>query len=157
VHRSGPRCTTQKFDTTAYRHATGNLERAAFFLKDARSMTAKHHDPRHDDETLFDGVATRKRYSPPGGPIKSAMWLSRRREDPSFPRPIYIGILPHFRLGELRRWEDGLPNTPPPSQVALGKAGPEVLRQARERKAQGQPPAKPTAKKPRSPKPLAAE
>jgi hypothetical protein len=118
-------------------------------------MTTKNPDPadpRYADETLFDGMATRKRYSPDKGPIKSAMWLKRRQADPNFPKPVYIGIYPHYRLGGLRWWEDCLPTTPPASQMALGAAGPEVLKAARERKKanQGPTPAKP-GRKARSP------
>jgi hypothetical protein len=108
--------------------------------------TSKHSDGRrYEDETLLDSVATRKRY---GG--KSPMWLRRRQANPNFPKPVYVGIYPFFRLGELRRWEDGLPTTAPASQVALGAAGVDVLKEARQRKqkAGAAPPAKPSARKP---------
>jgi hypothetical protein len=112
---------------------------------------------RYDDETLLDSMAVRKRYSPPGGPLKSTMWLTRRRPDPNFPRAIYIGLTPHFRLGELRRWEDGLPTTPPPSQVTLGAVGTKVLKEARERRKKAEAALLATpSRKPRSPK-VAAE
>ena len=106
-------------------------------------MTSKHSEPddsRYDDETLLDGKATLRRYSPPDRP-KSHMWLKRRQQtDPNFPKPIYIGIYPFFRLGALRRWEDGLPTAPPAAQVALGKQGVEVLKEARRRKKEPQDP-----------------
>jgi hypothetical protein len=121
-------------------------------------VISRHPEPddsRYDDETLLDGIATRERY---GG--HSHMWLRRQMQKNGFPKPIYIGPVPHWRLGQLRRWEDGLPTTPPPAQVALGVQGVEVLREARARKkAQGPaPPPKPTGRKPRAGRPkIAAE
>jgi hypothetical protein len=117
---------------------------------------------RYEDETLLDGMAVRMRFSPPGGPLKSAMWLTRRRRDPTFPPCRYVGQYPHFRLGELRRWEDGLPTVPPPAQVANGVAGPGLMKAARERKkaeaALSTPVDKPAGRKPRPIKPpVAAE
>ena len=119
-------------------------------------MTSKHpDDARHDDETLLDGIKTRDRY---GG--KSHMWLKRQMKRTGFPAPIYIGTIPHWKLGNLRRWENGLPTTPPPAQVARGKQGVEVLKEARRRKQKphkAPPPAKPApARKSRPPKPPAA-
>jgi hypothetical protein len=123
---------------------------------DARSMTPKppDDDPRYADETLLDGKATRQRYSPKDGPIKSPMWLKRR--GPNFPRPIFIGIHPHYRLGQLRRWEDGLSNTPPPAQLALGAQGVEVLKEARAKKKAEAAPATVGKRKPKFTKPRVA-
>jgi hypothetical protein len=110
-------------------------------------MTSKHpDDARYDDETLLDGIKTRDRY---GG--KSHMWLKRQMKKTGFPAPIYIGTIPHWKLGNLRRWENGLPTTPPPAQVARGKQGVEVLKEARRNKKPEAPPPPPPVRRRRRP------
>jgi hypothetical protein len=109
--------------------------------------------PPQAEDGFVGGVGLRKLF---GG--VSAMWAKRQMErDPSFPRPHYVNQYPYWRVGDLHAWWASLPTEPPPSSLEAGERGVKVLR-GRWQGPQGPtPPAKPTGRKPRSPKPLAAE
>jgi hypothetical protein len=53
------------------------------------------------DDTLLPSAPVRARY---GG--RSHMWIERRlKDDPTFPRPIYIAKRRYWRLADLIAWE----------------------------------------------------
>jgi hypothetical protein len=120
----------------------------------AQLLVIARDDSRDDDDTLYSGVRLRRHF---GG--VSHMWLRRRLQtDANFPRPVYIGSIPFYRLGDVRRWEAGLPTAPPPMQVALGKQGVEVLKEARrKRKSEAPPPVRPVRRRRRPAKALEPE
>jgi hypothetical protein len=103
-----------------------------------------------DGETFIDGVGLRKMF---GG--VSHMWAKRQMaRDPTFPRPRYVGIYPYWSLRALLAWWASLPTEPPPSSIAAGVQGVEVLKEARHRKkAEASLPAEPSARKPRTSRP----
>jgi len=44
---------------------------------------------------------------------KSRMWIARRlKNDPKFPRPVYFGKLPHWRIDWLELYASQAPTTP---------------------------------------------
>jgi hypothetical protein len=106
-----------------------------------------------DGETFIDGVGLRKLFNG-----VSHMWAKRQMaRDPTFPRPHYVGIYPYWSLRALLAWWVSLPTEPPPSSIAAGVQGVEVLKEARHRKkAEASPPAKPSARKRRTPRPKVA-
>jgi hypothetical protein len=68
-----------------------------------------------DDETLLDKQTVLARY---GG--KSHAWLDRQKKKAELPFPqpdCFIGIVPHWRVRTLRRWEASLPTTKPPANL----------------------------------------
>lgn len=53
------------------------------------------------DDTLIPTAQVRRRY---GG--CSHMWIERRlKDDPTFPKPLYIAKRRYWRLGDLEAWE----------------------------------------------------
>jgi hypothetical protein len=114
-------------------------------------MTTKLPEPAKarddDDDTFIDGITLRRLC---GG--RSHMWVKRQAaRHATFPKARYVNLTPFYRLGDLRAWWASLPTVPPPSQMALGAQGVEVLKEARARKkAQGPAPPEPTTgRKPR--------
>ena len=103
-----------------------------------------------DGETFIDGAGLRRLF---GG--VSHMWAKRQMaRDPTFPRPRYVGIYPYWSLRALLAWWASLPTEPPPSSIAAGVQGVEVLKEARHRKkAEASLPAEPSARKPRTSRP----
>jgi hypothetical protein len=103
-----------------------------------------------DGESFIDGAGLRRMF---GG--VSHMWAKRQMaRDPTFPRPRYVGITPYWSLRALLAWWASLPTEPPPSSIAAGVQGVEVLKEARDRKkAEASPPAKPSARKSRTSRP----
>jgi hypothetical protein len=98
----------------------------------ARPLASENR--RDDDETLVNSRGLMKRYG------VSAMWRRRRAaSDPSFPKPIFIGTHPFWRLGELRAWEAGLPHEPPLTAIAAGKRGAEVAKAQAAKKSRHKP------------------
>jgi hypothetical protein len=108
-------------------------------------------DSRDDDDTLYSGVRLRRDF---GG--VSHMWLRRRlAADPTFPRPVYIGSIPFWRLGGVRRWEASLPTAPPPTAIAAGERATEIAKTRGKEKPKAEPLDAPTPqrrpRRPRSP------
>ena len=97
-----------------------------------------------DGGALIDGVGLRKLF---GG--VSHMWPKRQMaRDPTFPRPRYVGIYPYWSLRALLAWWVSLPTEPPPSSIAAGVQGVEVLKEARHRKkAEASPPPPPVRRR----------
>jgi hypothetical protein len=108
-------------------------------------MIPGEDQPLYDnDDTFVDGVGLRKLFNG-----VSHMWPKRQMaRDPSFPRPRYVGIIPYWSLRALRAWWASLPTEPPPSSIAAGVQGLEVLKEARRNKNAVAPPTKPSARKP---------
>ena len=107
-----------------------------------------------DGETFIDGAGLRRLF---GG--VSHMWAKRQMaRDPTFPRPRYVGIYPYWSLRALLGWWASLPTEPPPSSIAAGVQGVEVLKEARHRKkAEASPPPPPVRRRRRPAKALEPE
>jgi hypothetical protein len=62
------------------------------------------------DDVLLRAIQVRRRYGE-----ASDMWLFRRlRDDPTFPRPIFIGPARYWRLSSLLAWEHAQAERPAP-------------------------------------------